>query len=262
MKARYIITVTAILLALCSAEVASAQKMPERRLVRKGNRQYERGEIEKSIENYNRALAIDPTSFEAAYDLGSALFRAERYDKAEQTLTKVAADSLRTATDRADAAFNLGNNYFAQKKYQEALDCYRKAMRLNPDDKDAKYNYAYTKLLMQSQQNQQNQDQQNQDQQNQDQQNQNQDQQQNQQDQQNSDKNQDKGQDDQQEQQGENQPQPQQGEEQNGEQQPREGAISPQEQAAMLDAIQAQEDKTQEKLKEKKGILIRGRKNW
>lgn len=256
MKAKYIITVIAILVALCSAEVASAQKMPERHLVRKGNRQYERGEIEKSIENYNRALAIDPTSFEAAYDLGSALFRAERYDKAEQTLMKVAADSLRTNTDRADAAFNLGNNYFAQKKYQEALDCYRKAMRLNPDDKDAKYNYAYTKLLMQAQQNQ--------DQQNQDQQNQNQDQQQNQnqQDQQNSDQNQDKEQGDQQEQQGENQPQEQQGDQQEGESQPREGAISPQEQAAMLDAIQAQEDKTQEKLKEKKGILIRGRKNW
>ena len=257
MKAKYIITVIATLVALCSAEVASAQKMPERHLVRKGNRQYERGEIEKSIENYNRALAIDPTSFEAAYDLGSALFRAERYDKAEQTLTKVAADSLRTNTDRADAAFNLGNNYFAQKKYQEALDCYRKAMRLNPDDKDAKYNYAYTKLLMQAQQNQQNQDQQNQDQQNQDQQ-----QNQNQQDQQNSDQNQDKEQGDQQEQQGENQPQEQQGDQQEGESQPREGAISPQEQAAMLDAIQAQEDKTQEKLKEKKGILIRGRKNW
>ena len=257
MKTKYIIIVIAILVALCSAEVASAQKMPERHLVRKGNRQYERGEIEKSIENYNRALAIDPTSFEAAYDLGSALFRAERYDKAEQTLTKVAADSLRTNTDRADAAFNLGNNYFAQKKYQEALDCYRKAMRLNPDDKDAKYNYAYTKLLMQAQQNQQNQDQQNQDQQNQ-----NQDQQQKEQNQQNSDQNQDKEQGDQQEQQGENQPQEQQGDQQEGESQPREGAISPQEQAAMLDAIQAQEDKTQEKLKEKKGILIRGRKNW
>ena len=219
MKAKYIITVIATLVALCSAEVASAQKMPERHLVRKGNRQYERGEIEKSIENYNRALAIDPTSFEAAYDLGSALFRAERYDKAEQTLMKVAADSLRTNTDRADAAFNLGNTYFAQKKYQEALDCYRKAMRLNPDDKDAKYNYAYTKLLMQAQQNQQNQDQQNQDQQNQDQQ-----QNQNQQDQQNSDQNQDKEQGDQQEQQGENQPQEQQGDQQEGESQPREGA--------------------------------------
>ena len=51
MKAKYIITVIATLVALCLAEVASAQKMPERHLVRKGNRQYERGEIEKSIEN-------------------------------------------------------------------------------------------------------------------------------------------------------------------------------------------------------------------
>ena len=31
----------------------------------------------------------------------------------------------------------------------------------------------------------------------------------------------------------------------------------------MLDAIQAQEDKTQDKLKEKaRGMVIRGRKNW
>ena len=30
----------------------------------------------------------------------------------------------------------------------------------------------------------------------------------------------------------------------------------------MLDAIQAQEDRTQEKLKEKQGIVIRGTKNW
>ena len=38
--------------------------------------------------------------------------------------------------------------------------------------------------------------------------------------------------------------------------------ISPQEQEQILDAIQAQEDKTQEKLKEKRGVVVRGRKNW
>ena len=38
--------------------------------------------------------------------------------------------------------------------------------------------------------------------------------------------------------------------------------ISDREQQAMLDAIQAQEDKTQEKLKEKNGVIIRGGKNW
>ena len=38
--------------------------------------------------------------------------------------------------------------------------------------------------------------------------------------------------------------------------------IAAQEQEQMLDAIQAQEDKTQEKLKEKQGVVVRGRKNW
>ena len=38
--------------------------------------------------------------------------------------------------------------------------------------------------------------------------------------------------------------------------------LDEQEQQAMLEAIQAQEDKTQDKLKEKKGVLIRGGKNW
>ena len=33
-------------------------------------------------------------------------------------------------------------------------------------------------------------------------------------------------------------------------------------QERMLDAIQAEEDKTQDKLKDKKGVIIRGGKNW
>ena len=48
----------------------------------------------------------------------------------------------------------------------------------------------------------------------------------------------------------------------NNEQQSQSG-ISPQEREALWEAIQAQEDKTQEKLDEKKkGIIIRGKKNW
>ena len=54
------------------------------------------------------------------------------------------------------------------------------------------------------------------------------------------------------------------GEEDQGDQQgqPTPSGISPQEQQQMLDAIQAQEDKTQEKLKEKAGVVVRGNKNW
>ena len=242
----------AMLLLVCGE--VSAQMMKERGLVRKGNRQFKREQFEKSVDSYQRALQHDSTSFEAKYDLASALYRTERYDKAEKTLLGIVNDTTRTELERGEVAYNLGNTQFAQQKYKEALSSYRQAMRCNPDDEDAKFNYAFTKRLIQQQEQQQ---QQNQDQ-NQDQNQQNQDQQQ----QQNQDKNQDQNKD-QQNDQNRQQPQNQQGkeEQQEGGQRP-EGAMSPEQQEALLQAIQAEEDKTQDKLKEKAGVLIRGNKNW
>ena len=244
---RYMAMVAMLL--LVGGEV-SAQMMKERGLVRKGNRQFKREQFEKSVDSYQRALQHDSTSFEAKYDLASALYRTERYDKAEKTLLSIVSDTTRTELERGEVAYNLGNTQFAQQKYKEALSSYRQAMRCNPDDEDAKFNYAFTKRLIQQQEQQQ--------QQNQDQNQQNQDQQQ----QQNQDKNQDQNKD-QQNDQNQQQPQNQQGkeEQQEGGQRP-EGAMSPEQQEALLQAIQAEEDKTQDKLKEKAGVLIRGNKNW
>jgi tetratricopeptide (TPR) repeat protein len=219
---------------------AMCQMMPERRLVRKGNRQYERQDFDASLDSYAKALQEDPTSFEAKFNTANGQFRKELIDKSEQTLRKLAQDSTRTDIERSEVVYNLGNALFVQQRLEEALECYRNAMRLNPEDKDAKFNYALTKeLLKQQQQNQQQQQQQQDQNQNQD---QNQDQQQQQQ---NQDQKEQENKQDEQEQQ---QEQPQN--------------FSEQEQEAMLEAIQAQEDKTQDKLKDKKGVLIRGGKNW
>ncbi len=264
MRTRFYIGIAMLALATLApfAETA-AQKMPERRLVRKGNRQFGRERYDKSIESYTRALEAAPTSFEAAYDLANAMFRAERYDTAEQTLKGIVADSTRSDIDRSEAVYNLGNTQFAQQKLKEALASYRAAMRLNPDDREAKYNYAYTKHLLQQQEQQQQNDDQNKDDQNQD---QNKDNQQNQQNQQNGqdDKQQDGSQNDPQQGDGDrNQQQGDEGDRNEGEGQPQpQSGISEQEREAMLEAIQAQEDKTQDKLKEKTGVLVRGRKNW
>ena len=241
---RAIVKYLAIVVMLFVCGEVSAQQMKERGLVRKGNREFKREQFEKSVDSYQRALQHDTTCFEAKYDLASALYRTERYDKAEKTLLSIVSDSTRTELERGEVAYNLGNTQFAQQKYKEALSSYRQAMRCNPNDEDAKFNYAFTKRLVQQQEQQQ--QQQNQDQQNQDnkdnQDNQNQQSGQNQQDQ---------------------QPQNQDGkeEQQEGGQRP-EGAMTPEQQEALLQAIQAEEDKTQDKLKEKKGVLIRGSKNW
>ena len=263
---------------------AAAQQMPERSAVRKGNRKYDKGAYEEAIGRYEEALRLAPGNFEATYDLGNALYKAERYDKATETLQRAAADSLRSDAERAQAFYNLGNALFKQKKLQEALESYKQSLRLNPSDEEAKYNYAYTKRLLD----------QNQDQNGGGNQNQNQDQ--------NRDQNSGDG-SDRQNPDGQNDPDKNDGQGENGEQnrdgdspqQPNgpndpdegnpddgnpdegengddgnEGApqpvpvgISPQEQEQMLDAIRAQEDKTQDKLKEKaRGMVIRGRKNW
>ena len=260
---RLIVRYIALVLLLVASGTASAQQLKERGFVRKGNRQYNRGNIDGSIESYQEALKHDPNSFEAKYDLASALYRAKRFDKAETTLKAIVNDTTRTELERGDVAYNLGNTQFAQQKYKEALSSYRMAMRCNPNDEDAKYNYAFTKRLLQQQeqqQQQQNQDQDNKEQnsdQNKDNQNQNQ---QNNKDQ-NGGNQQDKSDPQNQDEKGE-EPQGQADKkEQQGGQRP-EGGMSPEQQEALLQAIQAEEDKTQDKLKEKAGVLIRGGKNW
>ena len=243
--AKYMALVVALL--LCSE--VSAQKMKERGLVRQGNREFKREKFEKSVDSYQEALKHDPNSFEAKYDLASALYRTERYEKAEKTLQAIVGDSTRTELERGEVAYNLGNTQFAQQKYKDALSSYRQAMRCNPNDEDAKFNYAFTKRLIQQQEQQQ--QQQNQDQ-NRDQNKDNKDNQQDNQNQQNEQNQQDK-----------QQPQNQDGKEEQQEGgQPQEGAMTPEQQEALLQAIHAEEDKTQDKLKEKKGVLIRGSKNW
>lgn len=248
------------------ASFLSAQNLPERGLVRKGNRQFGRERYERSVDSYTRALEAAPGCFEAGYNLSNALFRSERYDKAEQTLKNFVTDSTRTAKERADAYYNLGNTQFMQQKLQEALESYRNSLRLNPEDMEAKYNYAYTKKLLEQQQQQQQQNQENQENQDNKEPQQNQ-QGQNDQNNQDSQENQDKNKDNQeQNDQNKNPDQDQNGkpdkeEQGEGQQQPQ-GGISPQEREAMLEAIQAQEDKTQEKVKEKQGVVVFGNKNW
>ncbi len=265
---KYILSIFAL---LCTFAL-SAQNLPERGEVRGGNRDYNKGKYAEAVEHYKKAIGYSPSLYEATYNLGNALYESEQYENAEKSLMAAAADSLRSDIDRSQALYNLGNAQFKQNKYKEALESYKRSILLNPEDKEAKYNYAYTKQLLDEQENQQNQDQQNQDQQNQDQnQDENQDQNQDQQsqNQDNQDQNND-SQDDKGDEQQDEQNQPEQQDEQQGDDveqqqhpQPQEGRISEQEQQQILNAIQAQEDKTQDKLKEQgKGIVIPGRKNW
>jgi tetratricopeptide (TPR) repeat protein len=251
-----------ILLSVCLLAVsfADASAQVDKREVRKGNRRFKDGEYTEAQMEYMKAVAKDTLSIAANYNLANTLFRQEDYDNAAKALERLEETAV-ASVDGASVYYNQGAVAIAQQNWQKAVDAFAKSLLLNPDDLDAKENYIYAKKMLQNQQqNQQNQDQ-NQDQnndqnQNQDQ-NQDQDNKDNQQDQndQNQDQNDDKDNgDDQNDDQGQDQ--------QNQGQQPQ---ISPQAAQQMLQAIQAKEKETQDKVNKAKAAAMKSRqkeKNW
>ncbi|MCH5238240.1 MAG: tetratricopeptide repeat protein, partial [Muribaculaceae bacterium] len=63
------------------------------------------------------------------------------------------------------ANYNLGNVSFIDEDYSSALNYYKEALRINPEDDDARRNLRITQLKLQNQDNQDNNQDQNQDQQ-------------------------------------------------------------------------------------------------
>ncbi len=242
------------------------QELPERALLRQGNKDFEKGRFAESVERYKQAQEYVPESYEVRYNLGSALFKADSAEQAVKILQPLSQDTLLSDKQRSELFYNLGNIAFEGQDLQAALENYKQSLRLNPEDTQAKFNYAYTKKLLEQQQDEQ----ENQDDQggeDEDEQDQDQDQGGDGEQEQNQDQNQDQGDNGEQEQE-QNQEQQQGGDdgqqqEQPSGQQPQSG-MSEQQQEQILDAIQAQEDKTQEKLEgeEVQGVLMRGAKNW
>lgn len=168
---------------------------PERQFIREGNKEFKAGHYREAEILYARALNANPASEVGMYNQALARLHLSG-DKAEQNqeLRQNAVQTLESLVKAQNptvaeyAAYNLGNVAFEAEQLQQALECYKQSLRVNPENDMARENYRYVeKKIREQQQNQnQNQDrQQQQEQQNQQQQQQNQDQQQQNQDKQN-----------------------------------------------------------------------------
>ena len=240
-----------LILALVSAVTVSAQT--DRKEVRAGNKAFRKGDFRKSEIDYRRAVLKDSLSVAAQYNLASSLYRQDDYEGAQKALSSIAetVSGIEAAGTKADFYFNQGDVALAQKDYASAVKSFRQSLLLRPNDMDAKENYIYAKeMLRQSQDNQGGQDGDN---------SQNQDDQNNQNNKDNQDNNQQQNNNNQQ-QNNQNQQNPQ---DQNNA--AAEGNISRQQARQMLNAIQAKEKETQDKVKKEKAEMLKSRqkeKNW
>jgi len=98
-----------------------------------GNEHYEKGDFDRAIENYNRAIELDPNYDKAYYNRGLAYACKEDYDRAIADINKV----IELKPDFAEAYHVLGLAYEYKSLPDQAIEAYNKALKINPNFKDA-----------------------------------------------------------------------------------------------------------------------------
>ena len=231
--------------------------------MRRGNRDFRRDNYREAEIDYRKALVKDSTSVAGNYNLANTLYRMEEYDDAKQFI-----ETAENGVENADVFYNKGDIALQNKDYNTAVESFKRALLLNPGDVDAKENYIYAKKMLENQQQNQQQNGGGSDNQNQDQNNQNQDQNQDQNKDQNNDQNnnQDQNKDQNQDQNRNNQDRDNQNQDRNDNRnQSQQPQLSPQAAQQMLQAIEAKEKETQDKVKKEEALRARSRqkeKNW
>lgn len=174
--------------AATAAEVPASSTKAERNYIVRGNDLYNDSNYHAALEQYERALALNPTSVYALYNKAVTLVQLATDDnkgtendprqKAREIFENIAKNKNYTQL-AANSAYNLGNMAYNDGDFASAIKWYKESLRLIPDNVKARQNLL---LALQQQENQdQNQDQQEQQQQEQQQEQQQQEQQQQQQ---------------------------------------------------------------------------------
>lgn len=146
-KVLYIIVCLCVMLVPIVADAASAAKE-----LKEGNRLYDQKKYEDAVNSYKKALESAPDSDRANFNLGTALYKQGKYQEAMDAFTK----SLNTEDRKieAGAVYNMANSKYkmgaeqlktdpnsAVESYKQSLDYYKRAVELDRNNNDAKYNH-------------------------------------------------------------------------------------------------------------------------
>ena len=223
---------------------------------------------------YREAIATNPEEDTGKYNLGIAYYDKEMNDVAMSRF-KQAAAVADTKSDKHKVFHNLGNTFMNEKLYKEAVESYKNALRNNPKDEETRYNYALAKELLEEQEknsggddNKENQE--NQEDKQEEEKKENQDNKNNKKNKEDGDQKneQNKGEEEQDKKEGnenEDKAKPEEPKDKKQQQQPTEpGKLSPQQVKNLLEAMNNEEKKVQEKInaKKQKGTKVKPEKDW
>lgn len=272
-------------------DTSEAEKIAQKQLQESKNITYEANEdlsqndFVNAEGEYRKAISKSQENTVAPYNLGRAYYNRESFSEAF-TRFKQAGEKATEKPVKHKSYHNMGNVFMKNEEFQKAVESYKESLRNNPNDEETRYNLALAKEMLKKQQDEQknddnkggedNKDEKDEQDKNKD---QNQDGEDNkdnegdQKDDQNKDEGDDgdKGKDKPEEnkegegdEKKEQKQQPKDGEQEEQKQKPRPNQLSKQQIQNLLEAMQNEEKKVQEKIdaKKVKGAKIKNEKDW
>lgn len=83
----------------------------------------------------------------ASYNLGTSIYRQNFSGEAKLQFAKAASEA-KSKPDKKQAFHNLGNSLMNEKDYTNAVEAYKNALRNDPKDNETRYNYALAKKML------------------------------------------------------------------------------------------------------------------
>lgn len=118
--------------------VAAAQQQ-DNSAVKEGNQQYRKEQYDEAATSYKKAVNQNDKNTTAKYNLGNALIKQKKYNEADTGLAALDVPENKPAL-RSKAAYNRGVAFTQQKKLEASIESYKQALRLNPNDQEAREN--------------------------------------------------------------------------------------------------------------------------
>lgn len=149
------------ILVLICATVLEISSQSSHKLLLNGDDHYTVENFESAEEYYRKAREKE-RSLKSDYNLGNTTYKQERFEEAAEYFQS-AVNLAQNDADRSRAYYNLGNSLFENQQLKEAASAFKDAIKLDPQNSEARYNLAVTRQalrMMQQQQEQQNQEEQ------------------------------------------------------------------------------------------------------
>ncbi|WP_031426729.1 tetratricopeptide repeat protein [Flavimarina sp. Hel_I_48] len=112
--------------------------------VAEGNAELEDNDFALAETAYRKAVAKDPANLSAKYNMGNNYYKNKKYAEGMARYTQ-AIEVAKTKEEKHQAFHNLGNALYQQKDFKKAVEAYKNALRNDPTDEETRYNLALAK---------------------------------------------------------------------------------------------------------------------